>query len=64
MQKIHNDWIDTTSGDKIPEGDLVQCLFCDKSIKEVQSITKSPTGATICDECITLCEEIITESTA
>ena len=38
------------------------CSFCDKKSQEVRKIFKGK-YATICDECVELCEEIIEEET-
>ena len=41
-------------------GDLVKCSFCGKSQKQVKKLIAGP-GVYICDECIDLCNDIITE---
>jgi len=51
MEKISLDYCISTNND---------CSFCDKKNHEVKKIFKGK-YATICDECINLCEEIIDE---
>ena len=51
MEKISLDYSISTNND---------CSFCDKKNHEVKKIFKGK-YATICDECINLCEEIIDE---
>lgn len=46
---------------KISEtGDLLKCSFCGKSQKQVKQLIAGP-QIYICDECVTLCNEIISE---
>ncbi len=40
--------------------ELVKCSFCNKSQKQVRKLIAGP-GVYICDECIDLCNDIITE---
>lgn len=40
---------------------LLYCSFCDKSHEEVKKLIAS-TGVYICDECIGVCNEILSES--
>ena len=42
-------------------GDLLKCSFCGKTQKQVKKLIAGP-GVYICDECIDLCNEIITVS--
>ena len=42
-------------------GDLLKCSFCGKSQKQVKKLIAGP-GVYICDECIDLCNEIITNA--
>jgi len=44
-------------------GDLLKCSFCGKSQKQVIKLIAGP-GVYICDECISLCNEIIKEELA
>ena len=44
---------------KFGESDLLKCSFCGKSQKQVKKLIAGP-GVYICDECIDLCNEIIT----
>jgi hypothetical protein len=39
------------------------CSFCGKPRREVEQLIAGP-GVAICDECITVCNEIIAESKA
>ncbi len=41
-------------------GELVKCSFCNKSQKQVKKLIAGP-GVYICDECIDLCNDIISE---
>ena len=41
-------------------GDLVKCSFCSKSQKQVKKLIAGP-SVYICDECISLCNEIIAD---
>ena len=43
--------------------DLLKCSFCGKSQKQVKKLIAGP-GVYICDECIDLCNEILTEELA
>lgn len=38
-----------------------RCSFCDKSQDMVKRLIAGPRGVYICDECIALCQEIISE---
>lgn len=40
---------------------VLHCSFCGKSQKQVKKIIAGP-GVFICDECVMLCTEIITEA--
>jgi ATP-dependent protease Clp ATPase subunit len=40
------------------------CGFCGKERAQVNSLVSSQTGETICDECLELCGEIMTEEPA
>ncbi len=42
--------------------DQLQCSFCGKSQRQVKKLIAGP-GVYICDECIDLCNEIISEET-
>ena len=35
------------------------CSLCSKSVKEVEIMIAGPRGINICDECVTVCAEII-----
>ena len=48
---------------KKEEGTNLACSFCGKSQKEVKKLIAGPT-VYICDECIGLCNDIITEEMA
>jgi hypothetical protein len=39
----------------------VSCSFCEKPQDQVRKIIVGTTGATICDECVDLCAEILDE---
>jgi len=41
-----------------------RCSFCGKSQDEVQRLIAGPGAVYICDECVSLCQEIITEERA
>ena len=41
---------------------LFYCSFCGKNQDQVQRLLAGPNGVYICDECVTLCYEIITET--
>jgi ATP-dependent protease Clp ATPase subunit len=43
-----------------PAGDLLKCSFCGKAQHQVAKLIAGP-GVYICDECIDLCNDIITE---
>lgn len=40
--------------------DLLKCSFCAKTQKQVRKLIAGP-GVYICDECVELCNEIISE---
>lgn len=42
---------------------ILYCSFCGKDNNEVKFLIAGPHPAFICDECITLCNEIIIEET-
>lgn len=48
---------------KVVGHDLARCSFCTKGSDEVQKLIAGP-GVYICDECVALCEDIITEELA
>ena len=37
----------------------IDCSFCDKSSKDVQTIVAGPRGVFICNECIEVCRDIV-----
>ena len=41
--------------------DRIRCSFCRKSQSEVRKLISGPGGAFICDECVSICQEIIDE---
>ncbi|MGB9724305.1 MAG: ATP-dependent Clp protease ATP-binding subunit ClpX [Chloroflexia bacterium] len=43
---------------------VYRCSFCDKSQEEVERLIAGPRGVFICDECVSLCSEIIAEERA
>ena len=43
-------------------GKLVKCSFCGKPQDQVRRIVAGP-GVYICDECVSLCQEIVAEDT-
>jgi ATP-dependent Clp protease ATP-binding subunit ClpX len=43
------------------EDDMAICSFCQKSQVEVRKMIAGPDGVYICDECVTLCDEILIE---
>ncbi|MFB4277952.1 MULTISPECIES: ATP-dependent Clp protease ATP-binding subunit ClpX [unclassified Nonomuraea] len=45
-------------------GDAVGCSFCGKSQTEVRKLIAGPPTVYICDECVGLCNELITEERA
>jgi ATP-dependent Clp protease ATP-binding subunit ClpX len=51
--RLHHVLVDET-------GDLLHCSFCRKSQKQVKKLIAGP-GVYICDECVTLCYEIVAE---
>lgn len=50
----------TMTETETPEAETVDCSFCNKSQKEVRKLIAGP-GVYICDECVSLCAEIISE---
>ncbi len=38
------------------------CSFCGKPREEVEHLIAGPNGVYICDECVTLCNKILTEA--
>ena len=46
--------------EELPEG-TVYCSFCGKSTDEVKKMIAGPANAFICDECTTICAEILDE---
>jgi ATP-dependent Clp protease ATP-binding subunit ClpX len=51
---------DETTGDSGDDGKLLYCSFCGKSQHEVRKLIAGP-SVFICDECVDLCNDIITE---
>lgn len=47
------------TGSDTTGGRVVRCSFCGRSEDEVNFLIPSPTGVTICDSCIDICNEII-----
>ena len=43
------------------DGDLCVCSFCGKNQKQVRKLIAGPGGVYICDECIDICNEIMSE---
>ena len=43
-------------------GDELRCSFCGKPRSRVRKLVQSPSGATICDECVAECANIMAES--
>ena len=43
------------------DGDLCVCSFCGKNQKQVKKLIAGPGGVYICDECIDICNEIMSE---
>jgi DNA-directed RNA polymerase subunit RPC12/RpoP len=43
---------------------VYRCSFCGKSGEQVERLIAGPGGVYICNECITLCQEIIEEEKA
>lgn len=43
------------------EAEVVTCSFCGKSQKDVKKLIAGPAQIYICDECVGLCAEIITD---
>lgn len=41
----------------------VRCSFCGKAPEQVRRLICGPNGVAICDECVSLCNEIIAEET-
>lgn len=39
----------------------IHCSFCGKTQEEVRKLIAGPNGVYICDECIDLCSDIISE---
>ncbi len=42
-------------------GREARCSFCGKKMSEVRRLIKGPAGANICDECLFLCQEIMSD---
>ena len=50
---------------KLDESDGERCKFCGHSLKVVRRIVREvSTGATICDQCLELCNDILEEREA
>ncbi len=43
--------------------DKIRCSFCKKSQDQVRKMVAGPDGLYICDECVEVCNEIVTEET-
>ena len=43
------------------EKKVLRCSFCNKSEDQVRKLIAGPEGVYICDECIELCNEMLTE---
>ncbi len=41
--------------------DKVRCSFCDKTQEQVRKMVAGPHGIYICDECVEICNDIVTE---
>ena len=41
--------------------DKIRCSFCNKSQEQVRKMVAGPSGIYICDECVEICNEIVTE---
>ena len=52
-----------TSGNGNNTNDPTQarCIFCGKTAEEVGGMIKGPDGICICDECVTVCSEVLTQ---
>src|SRR5512137_239247 len=48
----------------VQPGNQYRCSFCNKSQDEVDRLIAGPNNVFICDECVGLCGEIITEERA
>jgi ATP-dependent Clp protease ATP-binding subunit ClpX len=44
-----------------PRPPRIRCSFCGKEAKDVRKLMAGPDGVHICDECVSLCKEIIEE---
>ena len=42
-------------------GEHVRCSFCGKTEDHVRKLLSGPNGVYICDECVALCNEILSE---
>ena len=51
----------TTGGGRDNSSRTLRCSFCNRSENEVNFLIPSPTGVTICDSCIDICNQIIEE---
>ena len=47
-----------------PNSFVIYCDFCAKSQEEVSSLIASPNGTHICNECVTICAEIVADENA
>ena len=45
-------------------GEHVRCSFCGKTEDHVKKLLSGPNGVYICDECVALCNEILSEEFA
>ena len=57
--RLHDGLVSNAANAGRPDPPLY-CSFCSKSQKQVKKLIAGP-GVFICDECITLCHEIIVE---
>ena len=41
--------------------DKIKCSFCGKTQEQVRKMVAGPSGIYICDECVEICNDIVTE---
>lgn len=41
--------------------DIIACSFCGKPQEQVSRLIAGPNGVYICDQCVALCNEILTD---